>query len=105
MNFPSQLDELRTSRLLLTRICADDLDDLVGMYQDPRVMATLGGVRAAPETAQYLERQLAHWNDHGFGLWTVRELASGRFAGRGGLRWASVGGAEEVEVAYGLTAA
>ncbi len=95
-------DELRTPRLLLTRMHADDLDDLVRMYRDPHVMATLGGVRSAAQTAQYLDQQLAHWEQHGFGYWTARDPLSGQFAGRGGVRYATVEGRLEVEVGYGL---
>ncbi len=96
------LDELRTPRLLLTRMRPDEFDDLARMYRDPRVMSTLGGVRSAAQTAQYLEQVLAHWQQHGFGLWVARDLLTGQFAGRGGLRHATVEGRAEVEVGYGL---
>jgi len=96
------LDALHTPRLLLTRMRPADLDDLVRMHRDPAVMATLGGVRSAAETRQTLDRFLAHWETHGFGWWTVRELATGRYAGRGGLRHVTVGGRAEVEVGYGF---
>jgi len=98
------LDERRTPRLLLVRPRPDDLDDLARMHRDPQVMATLGGVRSAEETAPYLQRLLAHWEQHGFGWWVVRDADSGRFAGRGGLRHVTIGGREEVEVGYGLMA-
>jgi len=93
---------LETARLLLTRLCPDDLDDLVRMYADPRVTATLGGLRTADWVADYLRKQMAQWDEHGFGLWTVRDRLSGRFAGRAGLRYATIEGRREVEVAYGL---
>jgi ribosomal-protein-alanine N-acetyltransferase len=96
------LDELRTSRLLLARMRDGDLEDLVRMHRDPQVMATLGGIRAADETAQFLERQLVHWATHGFGWWLVRDLLTGRFIGRGGLRHVTVNDRAEVEVGYGL---
>ncbi len=96
------LAEIRTARLLLTRMCAADLDDLVRLYRDPRVMATLGGIRSAAQTAHYLEQQLEHWQQHGFGWWTVRAPHTGQFVGRGGLRHGTVEGRAEVEVGYGL---
>jgi RimJ/RimL family protein N-acetyltransferase len=65
-------------------------------------MATLGGVRSAAQTAEYLERMLVHWEQHGFGWWTVRDLLTGQFAGRGGVRHATLDGQAEVEVGYGL---
>jgi [ribosomal protein S5]-alanine N-acetyltransferase len=96
------LAESRTDRLLLTRLRESDLADLCRMYRDPRVMATLGGVRFEQETRELLQRHLAHWEQHGFGLWAARELATGQFAGRGGLRHWTIEGREEVEVGYGF---
>ena len=99
---PTHLDRISTARLVLSRPTAADLPDLVRMYQDERVMATLGGVRTADDTRQYLDRLLAHWDEHGFGLWIVREPENSRFIGRGGLRQALVEGAPMIEVGYGL---
>lgn len=96
--------ELQTPRLRLTRIQPGDLADLVAFYADPQVTATLGGLRTADWVAEYLDRQIDHWDQNGFGFWTIRDLASGRFAGRGGLRFAKVDDREEVEVGYGLLA-
>ena len=96
------LDDVRTARLRLVRMVAADLDDLDRLHQDARVMATLGGVRSRAETRQLLDDERAHWAEHGFGLWTVRDPTSNRFLGRGGLRVVPVGGRREVEVAYAL---
>jgi len=93
---------LVTARLRLTRLSSADLDDLVRMYADPKVTATLGGVRTADWVAEYLKKQIAHWDAHGFGLWTAREPGAGKFAGRAGLRYATLDGRQEVEVTYGL---
>jgi [ribosomal protein S5]-alanine N-acetyltransferase len=98
----SSIENLRTARLHLTRIQPADLDDYIRMYADPRVMATLGGLRTAEWTANYLGVQIAHWDKHGFGLWTLRDIATGEFAGRGGLRHATVNGKAEIELAYGF---
>jgi ribosomal-protein-alanine N-acetyltransferase len=96
------LDDLRTPRLHLIRMSAGDLADLERMYADPVVMATLGGVRSKAEVAEYLARQLAHWEEHGYGFWTVRDPQTGQFAGRGGLRHMIVDGRPELEVGYGF---
>jgi hypothetical protein len=84
--------ELQTPRLALTRVRADDLADLVRFYADPDVTATLGGVRTAEWVAEYLQKQIAHWDEHGLGFWTLRDPPTGRFVGRGGLRHATVEG-------------
>jgi len=96
------LEEIRTTRLLLRRLGPGDMDDFMRMHQDPRVMATLGGVRTPDVIQSFLERLLGEWDRHGFGWWSVHELASGRFAGRGGVRRVQVDGRAEVEVGYGL---
>jgi [ribosomal protein S5]-alanine N-acetyltransferase len=102
VKFMYPIDDLDTARLHLTRIRPADLDDYIRMYADPRVMATLGGLRTAEWTTTYLDVQAAHWDKHGFGLWTARDAATGEFAGRGGLRHGIVDGKAEIELAYGF---
>jgi RimJ/RimL family protein N-acetyltransferase len=94
------LDELFTPRLRLSRMRATDLDDLTRMHLDPHVMATMAGVRPPAETAQWLARQLDHWQQYGFGLWMAHDRVSGQFLGRGGLHHVEIGGHDEIEVGY-----
>jgi ribosomal-protein-alanine N-acetyltransferase len=94
------LNEVQTPRLLLHRLTAADLDDLTRMHLDPRVMATLGGVRSPEQTREWLAQRLEHWRQYGFGLWLVRERETGRFAGRGGLQHVEIDGRDEIEVGY-----
>src|SRR4051812_48156573 len=96
-------DKRRTARLLLTRVTRADFDDLLAMYRDPRVMATLGGLQPEAELLRRAELLLKNWDDHGFGLWTMREVNSGTFVGRGGLRRVTLENRLETEVAYALT--
>ncbi len=65
-----------------------------------KAMATLGGVRDEEETRQFVRRNLDHWDTHGYGLWIFRDKAEDRFVGRAGLRNVTVGGSDEIEVAY-----
>jgi len=90
----------QTARLLLTRLRAEDFDDLHAMHTDPRVMATLGGVRSRAATQRVLDGLMADWATDAFGYWLARDRASGRFAGRGGLRRVVLEGRPEVEVGY-----
>ncbi len=99
--FPERLE---TRRLLLSRPEEADLPDLTAMHTDPRVMATLGGLRTTDELEAMHRRLFACWERDGFGWWVARHRPDGRFAGRGGLRRVHVGGREEVEVGYGLVA-
>jgi RimJ/RimL family protein N-acetyltransferase len=83
---------------------ADDLNALVAMYQDPRVMATLGGLRNRRQTQENLGRHLNHWRQHGFGIWMFFHREDGQFVGRGGLQHVTVDDRSEVELAYAVRA-
>lgn len=96
------LDEIRTTRLLLRPLSATDLEDFLRMQENPRVMATLGGLRTTEESKASFARLLGDWEKHGFGWWSLRLADSGQFVGRGGLRRVLVEGKDEVEVGYGL---
>jgi RimJ/RimL family protein N-acetyltransferase len=91
--------DFRTARLTAERLSPGHLEDLTALHRDPEVMRHLGGVRSPAETAAYLQANLDHWDQHGFGLWVVR-TADGQFAGRVGVRRIEVEGVDEVEVAY-----
>lgn len=95
-------EKFRTPRLLLTRIGRDDFNDMLGMHGDAQVARALGGVRTESEIAALVEKLAQQWDTHGFGWWTVRDPASGRFMGRGGLRQVTIDNAPEVEVGYTL---
>ncbi|RUL83895.1 GNAT family N-acetyltransferase [Tautonia sociabilis] len=97
-----RLFPLLTDRLRLDRPSMADLPDYVRMNADPRVMATLNGVKTAEETRAILARLIDHWDQFGFGWYTARDRSSGRFAGRGGLRRVAIAGRDEVEIGYGL---
>jgi ribosomal-protein-alanine N-acetyltransferase len=72
------------------------------MDQNPRFMAELGGVRDEAGTLAYLERNMAHWAAHGFGLWMLRDRETGAMIGRAVLRHLDVDGVDEVETGYGF---
>jgi RimJ/RimL family protein N-acetyltransferase len=96
------LDEIRTARLSLRRMQPSDYDAFIQMHQDPRVMATLGGVHRPDESTPWFDRIVGEWARLGYSWWAIYELASGHFAGRGGLRRVIVEGCDEVEVGYGF---
>jgi RimJ/RimL family protein N-acetyltransferase len=98
------IDTVRTPRLLLTRPAELDLPDLVRLFTDPEVSATLGGVRSHDEIRAMFDRYVAHWAKNGFGLWILRDPDTGAFIGRGGLRIYPTDGRDEVEVGYALMA-
>ena len=96
------LDSFRTPRLSAERLRPEHVDELNRLHRDPRVMATLGGLRSAAETRRQLRRNLGHWSRHGFGVWMFYAKSDGRFTGRAGLRHVKVGGRAEIELLYAL---
>ena len=96
------VETFSTDRLIARRLRSDDFDEICQMHRDPKVMATLGGVRDEEETRQFFRRNVDHWDTHGYGLWIFRDKARDRFVGRAGLRNVTVGGSDEIEVAYAL---
>jgi RimJ/RimL family protein N-acetyltransferase len=96
------LDSFSTPRLFAERLTNAHLPDLIRMDRDEAFMASLGGVRDEPETSIYLERNLEHWAEYGFGIWMLRDRETDAVIGRGVLRHLDVDGVDEVEVGYGF---
>ncbi|HET7469800.1 MAG TPA: GNAT family N-acetyltransferase [Gemmatimonadales bacterium] len=103
----SEPRELAPATFSLRRLFAERLTDahlpfLRRMDNCSPMMASLGGIRSDGETKAYLERNLAHWSQHGFGIWILRDPTTGRVMGRAGLRHLTVEAIDEVELAYAL---
>src|SRR6186713_1990095 len=93
------MNQFSTTSLTAERLRDDHLADLVTLHLDPEVSRYLGGVRSAEATEAYLAVNMAHWDQHGFGLWVLR-TKDGQFAGRAGIRHILVDDADEIEIAY-----
>jgi RimJ/RimL family protein N-acetyltransferase len=96
------LDSFSTPRLLAERLTSAHLPDVRRMDQNEEFMAHLGGVRDEAASLTYVERNLAHWTTHGFGLWILRDPSQRAVIGRAVLRHLDVEGADEVEIGYGF---
>jgi RimJ/RimL family protein N-acetyltransferase len=83
-------------------VTAAHWSDLRRMDEDPGFMALLGGVRDKAGTVAYLEMNVKHWVDHGFGMWMLRDPATSALIGRAILRHLDVEGEDEVEIGYGF---
>jgi RimJ/RimL family protein N-acetyltransferase len=91
---------LATSRLRGRPLAESDYDDLHALHRDRSVLAWFGAEPDAPtETSAFLERKLAHWREHGFGIWMFRD-DEGAFVGRCGIHRWSLDGQAEVELGY-----
>ena len=91
-----------TARLLAERVTSAHWLDLRRMDENEPFMALLGGVRDKAGTVAYLEMNVKHWADYGFGMWMLRDAATSAIIGRAILRHLDVEGTDEVEVGYGF---
>jgi RimJ/RimL family protein N-acetyltransferase len=75
---------LRTTRLVLRRLTADDLDDLIALDADPEVTRFItGGLPTPPDEARArLEAWLAMYGQvPPRGFWAAQDAATGQFLG------------------------
>jgi RimJ/RimL family protein N-acetyltransferase len=72
---------IETERLVLDVPIAADFEDTAEMWADPQITAFVGGPRSRNESWMHLLSQRGLWPFLGYGYWTVREKAGGRFAG------------------------
>jgi ribosomal-protein-alanine N-acetyltransferase len=91
---------LVTRRLRGVPLAETDFDDLYTLHRDARVLGAFRAERSsAAETRAFLDRKLAHWREHGFGIWMFREPGRG-FVGRCGIHRWSLDGRAQVELGY-----
>lgn len=72
---------------------------------DRRVYPTLLGTSAPPsrdEIGSRLADMCGHWDRYGFGLWLLRDRATGELAGRGGLQYTDAIGGLAIEAAWAI---
>jgi ribosomal-protein-alanine N-acetyltransferase len=99
------VERIETARMVAERLQPAHQADLYVLLGDPRVARTLWPGPSLPSEAQLLHSladKLDHWARHGFGLWLLRDRATGAVVGRGGLQHTRVGGQEEVEAGWAI---
>lgn len=94
--------EFSTERLRAERLLPEHAEEIHRMHLDPVQMAHLGGVRTPAQSAEYMDKNLRHWETYGFGTWILREPESGEVVGRAVLRHLQIEGQDEIEVGYGF---
>ena len=98
--------EAQTERLLCRRPFAGDVPDYRALLLDEKVAAWLRPPPLprfrADEPEELLTKDIAHWEVHGFGAWTLIARKTGAFAGRGGLCWTQVNGERAVELPWAI---
>jgi RimJ/RimL family protein N-acetyltransferase len=89
-----------TDRLRIRPLRVEDLEDLYAIYSDPRVERWIG-----PHSREAVRVELgfhvAHQAEHGWSLWGLEALDTGRFVGDCGIQPLALAG-PEVELGYDL---
>jgi RimJ/RimL family protein N-acetyltransferase len=92
---------LETDRLVLRPMRPDDLEGLLGVFGDPTVMASFDEEPFDRDRMRrWLDRNLAHQREHGYGLFAVCLREDGRLVGDCGLEVLEVAGEQVVELGY-----
>jgi [ribosomal protein S5]-alanine N-acetyltransferase len=79
--------------------------EIAELTLDPRVYRTLWPWAYPPTRADVrvgLVDKREHWERHGFGLWLLRDRATGLMVGRGGLQYTDAIGGFAVEAAWAI---
>ena len=94
-------NSIETVRLLLRPMHSDDFEALYQIFTDPRVMASFDGELFTPARMHgWLNRNLAHQTEFGYGLFSVIRKADGLLIGDCGLEQMSIEGQSVAELGY-----
>lgn len=97
--------ELLTDRLRL-RPFAKDFSDLAALHEiqaDPDHMRYYPHPFSEEETRAWIERWLAHQEEHGFSLWAIEDRETGEFLGNCGPVIQEVDAEQHVELGWSVT--
>ena len=92
---------LETERLILRPMLETDVDALYLIFSDPKVMASFGGsLFTRQQMESWLQRNLDHQNEHGYGLFSVILKETGELIGDCGLEQMEIDGDKAAELGY-----
>lgn len=92
-------NSILTRRLVGLPLAEGDFAELCVLHRDERVLAAFGLNKFADEeTREFLDAKLAHWIQHGFGIWMFRDRD--RVVGRCGIHRTVIEGREELDLGY-----
>lgn len=96
------MQSVETERLLLRPFTSDDLEAFASINADAEVMRYIGDGKpqSRAQTEMRLNSILAHWDQHGFGLWALVDKASNALIGFCGLQY--LDNTAEIEIGYRL---
>ena len=91
---------IHTARLTGTPLADSDFDDLCALHADVRVVSAFHtDPLTHQETREFLDDKLAHWREHGFGIWVFRDSGD-TFVGRCGLHRRVIEGEDAIDFGY-----
>ncbi len=97
--------ELETPRLRGEPLGPEHEPEMADLTLDPRVYRTLWPWSDPPSRSDVrasLIDKRSHWERYGFGLWLLRDRATGELVGRGGLQYTDAVGGFAVEAAWAI---
>jgi RimJ/RimL family protein N-acetyltransferase len=94
-------DPVRTARLVLTPVGAEDVDDLVLLYGDP-VVAWWTGPWSRATIEAWTTDMVQRWTADGVGKWVAREPSNGSLVGRGGFTRFDLDGEAVLELGWAV---
>jgi len=97
--------ELDTPRMRGEPLGLEHQAEMADLTLDARVYRTLWPWSYPPTRADVrasLADKRAHWERYGFGLWLLRDRATGELVGRGGLQYTDALGGFAVEAAWAI---
>lgn len=91
---------LETDRLRLREFTPDDLDDLAAMVGGADQMRFYGRLKTREEAAAWIDRNVALYEQSGFGIWLIEAVGASDFAGYCGIRPLALGRGSATEIGW-----
>jgi RimJ/RimL family protein N-acetyltransferase len=91
---------VETTRMRLREFSEADLGNLTVMVTDQDQMRFYPRPKTRDEALAWIHRNLALYDEHGFGFWLIELSESGDFLGYCGIRPLSIDGADEIEMGW-----
>jgi [ribosomal protein S5]-alanine N-acetyltransferase len=90
----------RCTRLRFRPYTLDDFDAAFEMFADDYARVFYPQMADRDNVRGWIEWNLRHYEEHGFGLWALELVTSGDFVGDCGLTFQDVEGKQELEIGY-----
>jgi RimJ/RimL family protein N-acetyltransferase len=102
----TEIPALETARLSLRPMTAEDIDPLLIIFGDPKVMAAFNEPTfERGQMERWVQRNLDHQVEHGYGLFSVLLKSNGVLVGDCGLEKVEIEGEVAAELGYDFASA